>query len=52
MDVLTAITGRRSIRAYKDIEVEEEKISKIIEAARLSPSTRTRPRARAKVSNR
>ncbi len=42
MDVLTAITGRRSIRAYKDIEVEEDKINKIIEAARLSPSAGNR----------
>ena len=42
MDVFTAISGRRSIRAYKDIEVEEDKISKIIEAGRLSPSASNR----------
>lgn len=33
---------RRSIRKYKDIKVEEEKIEKLIEAALLSPSGRSR----------
>ncbi len=40
MDVMTAIKSRRSIRAYKSIEVEEEKLNLILEAARLSPSAR------------
>jgi nitroreductase len=38
MDVFTAINRRRSVRAYKPAEVEEEKLNKILEAARLSPS--------------
>lgn len=40
MDVMTAIKNRRSIRAYKSTEVEEEKLQLILEAARLSPSAR------------
>jgi len=42
MDVLTAINGRRSVRAYKAAEVEEEKLKKVLEAARLSPSASNR----------
>ena len=42
MDVLTAIRGRRSVRAYKDTPVEEDKLKKILEAARLSPSASNR----------
>jgi nitroreductase len=42
LDVLTAIRGRRSIRAFKDIKVEEEKLNKVLEAARLSPSASNR----------
>ena len=38
MDVFTAIQGRRSIRKYKSTPVEEEKLSKVLEAARLAPS--------------
>ena len=38
MDVFAAIQGRRSIRRYSSKEVEEEKVNKILEAARLSPS--------------
>ena len=38
MDVLTALRGRRSIRKYSEKPVEEEKINKVLEAARLSPS--------------
>jgi len=38
MDVSTAIRQRRSVRAYKAVEIEEEKLKKILEAARLSPS--------------
>ena len=42
MDVSTAIRLRRSVRAYKAVEVEEEKLKKILEAARLSPSASNR----------
>ena len=35
MDVLTAIETRRSIRKYKDKYVEEEKLKKVLEAARM-----------------
>jgi len=38
MDVLEAIQKRRSIRAYLDKMVSEDKIEKILEAARLAPS--------------
>ena len=40
MDVLTAIKERRSIRKYSAKPVEEEKLQKVLEAARLSPSAR------------
>jgi nitroreductase len=33
------ITKRRSIRKYKDIEIPDEHISQMLEAARLAPST-------------
>ena len=42
MDVSTAIKGRRSVRSYKDLEVESDKIEKILEAGRLSPSANNR----------
>jgi nitroreductase len=42
MSVTTAISKRRSIRAYKDTPVEEEKLQLVLEAARLSPSARNR----------
>ena len=38
--VLTAIADRRSIRAYKDQEVTQEQIDRILEAAGQSPSAR------------
>jgi nitroreductase len=38
MNVLAAIQSRRSIRLYSDRPVEEEKLRKILEAGRLSPS--------------
>ncbi len=38
MDVLEAVKKRRSIRSYLDKSVEEEKLLKVLEAARLSPS--------------
>ena len=42
MDVFEAIKERRSVRFYKDMEVEEDKVRKILEAARLSPSASNR----------
>jgi len=42
MDVSTAISQRSSVRAYKTTEVEEDKLTKILEAARLSPSASNR----------
>jgi len=42
MDVFTAIRQRSSVRAYKATDVEEDKLKKILEAARLSPSASNR----------
>jgi nitroreductase len=42
MDVFTAISERSSVRAYKATDVEKEKLRKILEAARLSPSASNR----------
>jgi nitroreductase len=42
MDVFTAISQRSSVRAYKGTDVEEDKLRKILEAARLSPSASNR----------
>ncbi|MBZ9572958.1 nitroreductase family protein [Patescibacteria group bacterium] len=38
MDVSEAIKNRRSVRAYKPEPVPEEKLRKVLEAARLAPS--------------
>ncbi len=38
MDIFQVIRDRRSIRKYKDIPVEPEKIEQILDAARLAPS--------------
>lgn len=38
MDVFEAIRGRRSIRAFKSVDVSEEIVNKLIEAACLAPS--------------
>ena len=38
LDVLEAIRKRRSIRSYLDIPVEQKKLDRVLEAARLSPS--------------
>ena len=38
MDMFEIIKTRRSTRSFKEIEVEKEKIDKIIEAARYAPS--------------
>jgi nitroreductase len=40
MDVMTAIKTRRSIRAYKDKPIEDEKLEAVLEAGRLAPSAR------------
>jgi len=42
MDVFTAISQRSSVRAYKPTDVEEDKVKKILEAVRLSPSASNR----------
>jgi len=42
MDVYTAIRTRRSIRAYQQAPVEEEKIQRVLEAGRLAPSANNR----------
>jgi len=42
MDVFTAISQRSSVRAYKTTDVEEDKLKKVLEAARLSPSASNR----------
>ena len=40
MEVMEAIRSRRSIREYHDRQVEEEKLEKVLEAGRLSPSAK------------
>ena len=42
MDVSVAISQRSSVRAYKAMDVEEDKLKKVLEAARLSPSASNR----------
>jgi len=42
MDVFTAISQRSSVRAYKASDVEEDKLKKILETGRLSPSASNR----------
>jgi len=39
MELIDAILGRRSIRKYKEKDVEDEKIRKILEAAIWAPSS-------------
>ncbi|MDD2852368.1 MAG: nitroreductase family protein [Desulfuromonadaceae bacterium] len=38
MDIFQVFRDRRSIRKYKDIPVEREKIEQVLDAARLAPS--------------
>jgi len=38
MDVLKAIRNRRSVRKYLDLPVEDEKLRKVLDAARMAPS--------------
>lgn len=40
MDVMEAIKKRRSIRQYLDKQVEDEKLERVLEAARLAPSAK------------
>jgi nitroreductase len=40
MNVIDAIKVRRSIRAYQDRQIEEEKLLAVLEAGRLAPSAR------------
>ncbi len=42
MDVFSAISQRCSVRTYKAIDVEEDKLKKVLEAGRLSPSASNR----------
>jgi nitroreductase len=42
MDVYEAIRKRCSVRTYRDEPVEEDKLHRILEAGRLSPSARNR----------
>jgi nitroreductase len=42
MDVFAAISQRSSVRAYKAKDIEEDKLKRILEAARLSPSASNR----------
>lgn len=42
MDVFKAIAERRSIRNYKNNEIEDEKLEKILESARIAPSASNR----------
>jgi len=42
MDVCDAIATRKSVRAYLDKPVEEEKLNAVLEAARLAPSASNR----------
>lgn len=42
MDVFEAISKRRSIRKYKTTAVEDDKLDKILEAARIAPSAGNR----------
>ncbi|MCZ7355347.1 MAG: nitroreductase family protein [Candidatus Methanoperedens sp.] len=46
MEVLNVIRSRRSIRAYDSREVEEDKLERILESGRLSPSAGNRQERR------
>ena len=46
MDVREAIRSRRSIRAYDSRDVEEDKLVKVLESGRLSPSASNRQERR------
>jgi XTP/dITP diphosphohydrolase len=40
MDLMDVIKSRRSIRAYKDKPIEDDKLNAVLEAGRLAPSAR------------
>jgi len=42
MEFFELISKRHSVRSYKDVGVEEEKLEKILEAARLAPTAANR----------
>ncbi len=42
MDLFETVAARRSIRKYQNRPVEEEKLTRILEAARLAPSANNR----------
>ena len=42
MDVYTAVSTRKSVRAYQDKDVPEDVIGRLLEAARLAPSASNR----------
>lgn len=42
MDIYKIISARHSIRKYKSIPVEEEKLNRVLEAARIAPSAGNR----------
>ncbi len=42
MDVYKAIESRKSVRSYQNRPIEEEKLNRILEAARLAPSASNR----------
>ena len=46
MDVFEAIKKRRSIRGYLDKEIESDKLTQILEAAREAPSANNKQEAR------
>jgi nitroreductase len=46
MNVMKAIQSRQSIRSYDNRNVEEEKLARILESARLSPSAGNRQERR------
>ncbi|MGA9139446.1 MAG: nitroreductase family protein [Methanocella sp.] len=42
MDVFTAISQRKSIRAYQDRKIDEATLSRVLEAGRIAPSAGNR----------
>ncbi len=42
MDVYDCIRNRRSVRSYRDTAIEDEKLERVLDAARLAPSASNR----------
>lgn len=42
MNVIDAITSRKSVRKYKDMPIEPEKLERVLEAGRLAPTARNK----------